>query len=131
MQLAPQCFTKPIVISAAALLLLVGAAARCAGAEQSSEELAKETQNPVANLISVPFQNNFNFNSGAKDATVWVMNVQPVVPIPLTESWNLITRTILPIINQPPLFATPQTDAFGIWDLNPTFFLSPHVAGAG
>jgi len=79
----------------------------------------------------VPFQNNFNFNSGAKDATVWVMNVQPVIPIPLTKSWNLITRTILPVINQPPLFAAPQTDAFGIGDLNPTFFLSPNVKREG
>jgi hypothetical protein len=59
------------------------------------------------------------------------MNVQPVIPIPLTKNWNLITRTILPIINQPPLFAAPQTDAFGIGDLNPTFFFSPNVKEEG
>jgi hypothetical protein len=46
--------------------------------ESKTEELAKETQNPVANLISVPFQNNFNFGIGPNDATQWVLNVQPV-----------------------------------------------------
>ena len=68
---------------------------------KSAEELAKETQNPVANLISVPFQNNFNFGIGPNDATQWVMQVQPVIPITLNKDWNLITRTIVPIINQP------------------------------
>jgi hypothetical protein len=123
--------TKPVLIAAAAALLLICAVAQRAGGAQSTEELAKETQNPVANLISVPFQNNFNFNSGAKDATVWVLNVQPVIPIPLTENWNLITRTIMPIINQPPLFSAPQTDAFGIGDINPTLFFSPAAKSEG
>ena|SRR5690348_16708488 len=58
-------------------------------------ELAKKTQNPVADLISVPFQNNLSFGLGPKDATQWVMNVQPVIPIELTDDWNLITRTRL------------------------------------
>jgi hypothetical protein len=57
--------------------------------------------NPIANLISVPFQNNFNFGIGPKDATQWDLNVQPVIPITLNKDWNLITRTIMPIINQP------------------------------
>ena len=69
--------------------------------EAKTEELAKETQNPVANLISVPFQNNFNFGLGPNDVTQWVLNVQPVIPITLNKDWNLITRTIMPIINQP------------------------------
>src|SRR5258705_2189430 len=64
--------------------------------EESATELAKKTQNPVADLISVPFQNNFNFNTGAKDATVYILNVQPVIPLKLTEDWTLITRTIDP-----------------------------------
>jgi hypothetical protein len=80
---------------------------------KSAEELAKETQNPVANLISVPFQNNFNFGIGPNDATQWVMNVQPVIPITLNKDWNLITRTIMPIINQPsPASGIPS--AFGL-----------------
>ena len=55
---------------------------------KSAEELAKETQNPVANLISVPFQNNFNFGLGPNDATQWILNVQPVIPITLNKDWN-------------------------------------------
>jgi hypothetical protein len=95
-----------------------------APAGASETELAKKTQNPVADLISVPFQNNFNFGTGPDDDTVWVMNVQPVIPIRLTEHWNLITRIIVPIINQPSL--APGLDhAFGLGDINPSLFLSP------
>jgi hypothetical protein len=93
-------------------------------AEDSDTALAKQTQNPVADLISVPFQHNFNFNTGPENRTVWIMNVQPVVPIKLSDSWNLITRTIMPIINQPSL--APGIDhAFGLGDINPSLFLSP------
>ena len=70
-------------------------------AATSTEELAKAAQNPVANLISVPFQNNFNFGIGPNEVTQWDLNVQPVIPISLNEDWNLITRTIIPIIDQP------------------------------
>jgi hypothetical protein len=72
---------------------------------------------PVADLISVPFQNNFNFGAGAKEETIYVLNVQPVIPIKLTPQWNLITRTIVPILNQPSLFPGPgriSESAFGL-----------------
>ena len=99
----------------------------------------------MADLISVPFQNNFNFNTGSKDATVYILNVQPVIPIKLTEDWNLITRTIMPIINQPSLFpgrassrrarsgwgtSTPRCSSRRrkpgkfIWGLGPTFTIA-------
>jgi hypothetical protein len=105
-----------------AAFLAITAAARAE--EQSDEELAKKTQNPVADLISVPFQNNFNFGTGPEDKTVWVLNVQPVIPVHLTESWNLISRIIVPIVDQPSLApGVPQVYALG--DINPTFFLSP------
>ena len=61
--------------------------------ETKTRELAKESQNPAANLISVPFQNNFNFGVGPNDATQWILNVDPVIPITLNKGWNLITRT--------------------------------------
>jgi len=99
------------------------------GAQEDETELAKRAQNPVANLISVPFQNNFNFGAGTKDATVYVLNVQPVIPFTLTEDWNVIARIITPIINQPSLFEGGES-AFGLGELNPTFFLSPAKPGA-
>ena len=99
-------------------------------AEESEGELAKKTQNPVADLISVPFQNNFNLGAGTDhDQTIYTLNVQPVIPLHLTEDWNLITRIIAPIINQPSLFPGAES-AFGLGDLNPTFFLSPAKPGA-
>jgi len=100
-----------------------------AGEEQAQQaELAKAAQNPLAKMISVPLQNNFNFGVGPNDATQWILNVQPVIPITLSEDWNLITRTIMPIINQPsPAPGVPS--AFGLGDINPSFFFSPAKSG--
>jgi hypothetical protein len=97
-------------------------------AGHSEEELARAAQNPVAKLISVPFQNNFNFGVGPNDTTQWILNIQPVIPITLNEDWNLITRTIMPIINQPSP-APGIRSASGLGDINPTFFLSPAKPG--
>jgi len=90
----------------------------------STEELQKQVQNPVANLISVPFQNNIDFGNGPYDRTRNTLNIQPVVPFSLSERVMLITRTIFPIIIQPDL-ATPNQGAFGLGDINPTFFFAP------
>jgi hypothetical protein len=118
----PQSATGTVLRLIASMAVLL--AAPPLGADDRDTELAKKTQNPVADLISVPFQNNFNFGTGPEDRTVWVLNVQPVIPLRLTESWNLIARIIMPIVNQPPL--APGVDhAFGLGDVNPTFFLSP------
>jgi hypothetical protein len=135
------------------LALFCGNAAEPASDQEAqTERLAKEAQNPVANLISVPFQNNFNFGIGPSDATQWDLNVEPVIPISLNKDWNLITRTIVPIINQPspgsvfPSAFGPSTStmslqsvksshaigipsAFGLGDINPTVFLSPAHPG--
>jgi ABC-type thiamine transport system ATPase subunit len=81
-----------------ALLTLAVALVAPARAEMSVEELAKLSQNPVGNLISVPFQNNTNFNYGPLDGTQNILNIQPVIPITLNENWNIITRTIAPLI---------------------------------
>ena len=62
----------------------------------SAEELAKLAQNPVGNLISVPFQNNTNLNVGPDKRTQNILNIQPVIPIEINKDWNLITRTIMP-----------------------------------
>lgn len=89
-------------------------------AAASEADLAKKTQNPVADLISVPFQNNLNFNYGPNNDLQDVLNVQPVIPIHLNKEWNLVTRTIIPVINQP----WPESK-FGLGDINATLFLSP------
>jgi len=92
------------------------------------EDLAKQTQNPVSDLISVPFQNNTNFNLGPHNRTQNVLNIQPVIPFNLTKNWNLITRTIAPIIYQPDVTARSGGE-FGLGDINMTLFLSPAKSG--
>jgi len=94
----------------------------------SAEELAKIAQNPVANMISVPFQNNFNFGVGPNKVTQYILNFQPVIPITLNEDWTLLTRWITPIIDQPSL-APRVRGASGLGDINPTFWLSPSTQG--
>jgi hypothetical protein len=117
-----------IAILSSIILFAAIAAEPGSDSESQTEKLAKETQNPIANLISVPFQNNFNFGIGPNDATQWILNVQPVIPITLNKDWNLITRTIMPIINQPSP-APGIGSAFGLDDINPTVFLSPKNSG--
>ena len=116
-------------VLAAILTILSVASIASASEEESATELAKKTQNPVSDLISVPFESNFNFNNGNRDATVYVLNVQPIIPFHLNEDWNLITRTILPIVNEPSSFSSGG-NAFGLGDINPSFFLSPAKSGA-
>ena len=63
--------------------------------------LAEKLQNPIADLISLPFQNNTNFNVGPNKGTQDILNIQPVIPIHINEDWNVITRTILPLVWSP------------------------------
>jgi len=98
------------------------------GNAESNEELAKETQNPVADLISLPFQNNINTGIGPDDETQNILNIQPVWPITLNEDWNIITRTILPVISQPDIL-TNEGRVNGLGDTTFTAFLSPSDSG--
>ncbi len=105
------------------------------GSAHSDSDLAKKLQNPVADLISVPFQFNWN-NAGTSDGRdALVVNMQPVVPITLSEDWNLISRTIIPLI-----YAERTPDGhmeFGLGDTLQSLFFSPRepingwVLGAG
>jgi len=90
---------------------------------QGDQELAKKTQNPVSDLISVPFQNNTSFGIGYYDRTQNVLNIQPVIPLS-AGSVNIITRAITPIIYQPDAMAA-DGGTFGLGDINATFFISP------
>jgi hypothetical protein len=112
----------PLLICLSALAL--GQSASTPGAGSSTEDLQKATQNPVASLISVPLQNNTNFGVGQYNRTQDVLNIQPVIPMRLTQNWNLITRVIQPIVSQP--YPTETTGGeYGFGDMNPTFFLAP------
>ncbi|MDP1723375.1 MAG: neuromedin U [Alphaproteobacteria bacterium] len=95
---------------------------------EDTESLAKAAQNPIANMISLPFQNNTNFNAGADDQTQNILNIQPVIPFDMTPNWNLITRTILPVISQPGL-NPGMGRKNGIGDMQVSFFLSPKDSG--
>jgi hypothetical protein len=99
-----------------------------AHAELSAEDLAKIAQNPVGNLISVPFQENMNVNVGPQDGNQNILNIQPVIPISLNSDWNIITRTIIPVVSLPP-FAPDQSRISGIGDMQFSAFLSPAQPG--
>ncbi len=93
-------------------------------AKAKAAELAKQLQNPIASLISLPIQNNFDFGAGPDgDGFQYKVNVQPVIPFALSEDWNLITRTILPIVYQENIVGTSSQD--GLADTLESLFLSP------
>ncbi len=112
---------KKLPLQACALLLSISAQAQEAAAEP---DLAQQLANPVASLISVPFQANWDFGIGVNDATRFTLNIQPVIPLSLNEEWNLIVRTILPVIDaESP--APGIDDASGLGDTVQSFFFSP------
>jgi len=90
----------------------------------SAAALAEKLQNPIGDLISVPFQNNTNFNVGPYAGTQDILNIQPVIPIHLNEDWNVITRTILPLV-WTPSFQPAQSAPFGLGATAFSAFLSP------
>jgi len=113
------------------MALLVGAC--CAWPVMAADDatsLAKAAQNPVASMISLPLQFNMNFDTGPEDDLQTVLNVQPVVPFSLGENWNLITRTIMPVISQPD-FGVYSKRENGIGDIQFSTFLSPKAPTGG
>ncbi len=99
-------------------------------AEDDAAELAKKLSNPVAALISVPLQLNYDENLGTADeGERWSLNVQPVVPISLDAEWNLISRTILPLVSQKGIYPGNQ-DQSGIGDIVQSVFFSPKAPTA-
>lgn len=110
---------------------------------QQEADLAKKLQNPVAALISVPIQNNWDFGIGPAHAMKYTANIQPVIPIGISDDWNLILRTIVPVIYQEALVNNPKApnglgqSHSGLGNVTQTFFFSPKepvggwIIGAG
>jgi hypothetical protein len=106
-------------------------------AQQSTQDLAAAAQNPVAAMYSLPFQNNIYGGVGPKhDATANVLNIQPVLPFTVGD-WNIISRTIAPLIYLPSLASGPSEitenslfsgSHFGLGDINQSFYFSPAKA---
>ena len=119
---------RAVRVKHATLLAPVMCAALCFGvratAAPSAEELARMAQNPIGNLVSVPLQNNTNFKVGPREGTQNILNIQPVVPVEVNKDWNLITRTILPLVWQPGTTASQGTRS-GVGDTQFSAFLSP------
>ena len=114
---------KNIIIISVIFLLSYNLNAQTQAAA-SAEALAKQLANPVANLISVPLQNNFDFNVGPLEGFKYNLNIQPVIPVSIGENWNMISRTIIPIISQNDVTAKGESE-FGLGDVAQSIFFSP------
>ena len=128
-------FMKAVCVSVAYTVALAGLATPAQAQDQapppteSTSDLAKKLSNPVSSLVSVPLQFNWESPVGPEDDTRFVMNFQPVMPFSLNESWNVITRLIIPLVGQPAL--TPGgMPASGVSDVLFSTFFSPAEPGA-
>jgi len=120
--------TLPGLVATVGLLPVLAQGAEDQAAAAAA--LAKAAQNPVADLVSVPMQLNMNFGTGPEDDVQLVLNIQPVLPFSLNDGWNLITRTIIPLISQPDFGVYPKREN-GLGDIQFSAFLSPKEVKGG
>jgi len=117
--------------AAAMICVAVAIPTQQAAAQSDNAALAKQLSNPVSDLISVPLQLNYDENIGPVDGGErWQLNIQPVLPFTLNQDWNLISRTIVPIISQNDIFPGAGSQ-FGIGDVVQSLFFSPKAPTAG
>jgi len=112
---------------AVSVMALPSFAQEATGGEDESA-LAKKSQNPMANMISLPLQNNTTFNVGPADGTVNVLNIQPVYPMSIGDRLNIIHRVILPVVYQGEVVEGVGSES-GLGDLNYTAFFTPQQPG--
>jgi hypothetical protein len=121
---------KQLIAVVLPLALLMSGAMPSASAQDDTAALAKAAQNPVADLVSVPLQLNMNFDTGPEDDLQTVLNIQPVAPFGLNADWNVITRTIVPVISQPDFGVFPDREN-GLGDIQFSAFFSPTAPTSG
>jgi hypothetical protein len=119
-----------VVVSSLTVLAPTAARAQQKPAEDDSADLAKKLSNPISDLVSVPFQFNWQQKVGPLELSQFILNVQPVIPFTLTPDWDLIVRIITPFVGQPP-FVPAGWSEFGIGDMTTSFFLSPKSTKSG
>lgn len=100
-----------------------------AGQSSDAAELAKKLSNPIADLISLPFQLNYNQGFATGDGDQWTLNVQPVIPFSISTDWDVISRTILPIVSQDGVIPGAGSQ-FGLGATTQSFFFSPKATTA-
>ena len=110
------------------LMALLAAGPALYAADPSADDLRKAAQNPMADLLSIPFQNNTNFGYGPLEETQNITNIQPIIPFDLNDNWLLISRTVMPLISQP-AFIEGQDREFGLGDITQSLFLGPSKPG--
>jgi len=127
---APHAASLTIGFAALAVAAIVSTFGPAAAQEPDATALAKKLSNPIADLISVPIQFNFDRGLGADgDGERYLTNIQPVIPFGITEDWNVISRTILPVIGLDGV--APAGSEFGLGDVTQSLFFSPKAAGPG
>jgi hypothetical protein len=127
----PQIRRAALWILAVAMgVLCRGVVPACAqeSSEQQTSEIAKQAQNPIANVISVPLENDFYPHTGIDKKDSYVLEMKPVVPFKLSNDWNLITRTVIPVAQVPDL-APGVNGTSGLGDVQTSLFFSPAKVG--
>jgi hypothetical protein len=112
------------------LFVLASGMPLTAAAQESDQSLAEQLANPISSLISVPFQYNYDCCYGPLDGNRSTLNIQPVIPAGISPNWNLITRTIVPVVG----FTSPAPgidSEFGLSDTVQSFFFSPKATHNG